>query len=53
MTIKKHPTKVVRERVVEAIDFLNQLTLELSIYKLNADELLDLLEKLKPLVRFS
>jgi hypothetical protein len=32
---------------MEAIDFLKQLTLELSIYKLDADELLDLLEKVE------
>jgi hypothetical protein len=44
---RKHPTAVIHERVLEAIDFLKQLSLELSIYKLDADELLDLLEKVE------
>lgn len=47
LRVRKHPTAVIHERVLEAIDFLKQLTLELSIYKLDADELLSLLEKVE------
>jgi len=47
LRVRKHPIAVIHERVLEAIDFLKQLTLEFSIYKLNADKLSNLLDKVE------
>jgi len=41
------PYTAVSERVLQAIDYLKQLTLDPAIYHLDVDELVDLLEKVE------